>query len=78
MVEASNARQGDDFGTSRGPRFGRSAFGGIADRGVNSLSVVVVDVLAEKTSQVVLAEYDDVVQKLSANGGSAVPFCQGL
>ncbi len=42
----------------------RPAGGRIADRGVDSLRVVVVDVLAQQASQGVLAEHDDVVQKL--------------
>ncbi len=58
----------------------RPAGGRIADRGVDSLRVVVVDVLAQQASQVVLAEHDDVVQKLptytsdEALGRSVLPW----
>ena len=78
MVEAADALQGDDLGTGRGRRLRRSAFGGIADRSVDSLRVVVVDVLAEKTSQVSFAEHDDVVEKLAANAADEALRCPVL
>ncbi len=67
MVQSADARQGDDLGAGQGPSFGLPAAWGVADRRVDALSVVVVDVLAEKTSQMALAEHDYVVEKLSAN-----------
>jgi hypothetical protein len=53
MVQSADARQGDDLGAGSGPSFGLPAIGDFADRGLNSLGVVVVDVLAEETPQVV-------------------------
>ena len=47
--------------------FGSAAFRCIADRGVDSLSVVVRDVFAKKTSQVVLAEHNHVIEQLSTD-----------
>jgi hypothetical protein len=78
MVEAADARQGDDLGAGRRPRLERSAFGGIADHGVDSFGVVVVDVLSREPSQMFLAEYDDVVEKLSANTSHEALRCPVL
>jgi len=68
MLEAADARQGHDPGPGReGRGFGFTAGGSVAHRSVDPLRVVIVDVLAEQRSWMVLAEYDDVVEKLAAN-----------
>jgi hypothetical protein len=61
MVETSDSRQSDELGAGRGSSFKLPAFRGVADRGMDSLPVVVVDVLAEKSSQMVLTEHDDMI-----------------
>jgi hypothetical protein len=47
MVKTANARDPHDFGVFRRSRFYRSTYWCIADRSVDSLVVVVVDVLPE-------------------------------
>jgi hypothetical protein len=67
MVEAAGAWQTSDPSAGRRPKFERPAGGCVASRGVNSLVVVIVDVLAQQSPEAVLADHDDVVEKLSAN-----------
>jgi hypothetical protein len=67
MMKATNSVSPDDLGLRR-----RSMLGGSPDRrithlSVDSVGVVVVDVLAKKLSKVVLVQDDHVIQHLSAS-----------
>ena len=80
MVKTPDPRQRDNLGRGGRAGLGLSSFGGVADRGVDSLGVVVVDVLAQEPSQVVFAKHDDVIQELAtyaayeALGGTVLPW----
>jgi hypothetical protein len=50
----------------------------IADLGVDYLGVVVVDVLAEETPQVIPAEHDDMVQELTSRSSHEALCCPVL
>ena len=76
-VKPTDARESDHFGSVRRPAFQGSAGRRIADHGVNAVGVVVLDIFPEQSSEVVLAQDHDVIEKL-ATKRSAVPFCQGL
>jgi hypothetical protein len=67
MVETADARQPDDLGAARSTRFGFAACGCVADRSVDSIGVVAVDVLAKQPSQMARTQNDDMVEKLPAN-----------
>ena len=67
MMKAANSGQSNDLGLG-----GRSVLGwpihrGIPQPRVDSVGVVVVDILAEKTPQVLLVQNDHVIEKLPAN-----------
>lgn len=67
MVQASDAREGDDLGSTRRPDLDSSTLGRIPDRRVNALAIVVRDVLPEQAFQMILPENNDVVEQLSAH-----------
>ena len=67
VVQTSHAGQADHLGSLRGPFLDGTAVGSVADRGVDALGVVVVDVFPEQSSQLVLAHDHHVIEKLSAN-----------
>jgi hypothetical protein len=80
VVKTSDTRQSNHRGA-----IGRAGFDGptdrrIADRGMNSLIVVVVDIFPEQPSQMVFVQDDDVIEKLSAHAsnepfsGSVLPW----
>ena len=62
MVEASDPWQTNDLGPIREAMLDCAAFGRIADRGVNALRVVVLDVPSEEESKVLFIQDDDVIQ----------------
>jgi hypothetical protein len=66
-VKPTYARESDHFGSVRRLAFHRSAGRRIADRGVNAISVVVLDIFSEQSSEVVLAQYHDVIEQLATN-----------
>lgn len=65
VVKPSDPARADNPGTVRRSDLGVSAFRGIADRGVDPLRVVVLDVLPDKTSQVLLVQNEHVIEKLA-------------
>ena len=67
MMKATDARESDDLGGVRRLGFGESTCRDLANRRVDPIAVVVLDVLPEQASQVVLAEYDHVIEQLPAN-----------
>ena len=80
MVKTSDTRQSNYRGA-----IGRAGFDGptdrrIADRGMNSLIVVVVDIFPEQPSQMAFVQDDDVIEKLAAHAsnepfsGSVLPW----
>ena len=46
---------------------GSAALRGVPERGVDTLRVVVLDVLAEQPSQVIFAQHDHVIEKFAPN-----------
>jgi hypothetical protein len=70
VVKASHPRQTDDLGLVGGSFLDRAAFGSVANRGVDALRVVVLDVLPEQASQMVLAQDDYVIEQLSPNASN--------
>ena len=70
MVETTDARQRGELRAGRGLGFGFSACRGVADRGVDPLGAVVLDVLAKEASQVDLA----VTRRATAPRRGAVPI----
>ena len=62
MMKATDSRQSNDLGFRRRTMFGGSAHWRILQLGVDSVGVVVVDVLAEEMSKVVLIQHDHVIQ----------------
>src|SRR5262249_49156872 len=67
VVKASDATRADDAGAERGPDLGGSTGRRITDRCVDAFRVVVSDVVSKQSSQVVFAQYDDVIEQLSPN-----------
>jgi hypothetical protein len=62
MMKATDARESDDLGGVRRLGFGESTCRDIANRRVDPIAVVVLDVLPEQASEVVFAENDDVIE----------------
>ncbi len=66
-------------GTAGSPGTAGSSCRRIANRSVDTLGVVVFDVLPEQASQMVFAEHDDMIEELPANaadealGGPVLP-----
>ena len=71
-MKSSQAREADDPGAIGELRVGGSPGWRIADRCVDTLGVVVADVLSNEASQVVSAEHDHVIEELSPNAADAV------
>ena len=67
MVKSSHAREANDAGAIRRPGIGGSPGWRIAERGVDALGVVVIDVLLKQVPQMVFAEHDHVIEKLPPN-----------
>ncbi len=67
MVKPTDARECDDRGPVRRLRFDRSPRGRIAERGMDALRVVVLDVLLKEASQVTFAKHHNVIEKLPAD-----------
>ena len=76
-VKTADALQSDRLSRLGRLRFARSTCRRIMDRGVDALGVVVLDVFAQQASQVVFAEHDHVVEKLSANAADE-PLCRAV
>ena len=67
VLKTSYAGQADDLRRVRGLCLDSAAFRSIADRGVDALGVVVVDLLSKQPSEVVLAEDDHVIEQLPSH-----------
>jgi hypothetical protein len=67
MVKPSHTRARDDPGPIRRLRFHPSTVWRIADRRVDALGVVVLDVLPKQASQVLLAKHNHVIEKFPPN-----------
>jgi hypothetical protein len=67
MVKSSHAREANDAGAIGRPGIGGSPGWRIAERGVDALGVVVIDVLLKQAPQMVFAEHDHVIEKLPPN-----------
>jgi hypothetical protein len=78
MVEAANAGKTGDPGAGRRPGFGGPACRRVSDRGMDAFGVVVLDILSQEASQVVLAEDDDVIEKLVAHAAHESLRCSVL
>ena len=67
MMKSAHAREANDAGAIGGPRVSRSPGWRIAERGVDALGVVVLDVLPKQAPQMVFAEHHHVIEKLPPN-----------
>ncbi len=67
MMKSAHAREANDAGAIGGPRVSRSPGWRIAERGVDALGVVVLDVLLKQAPQMVFAEHHHVIEKLPPN-----------
>lgn len=65
-MKASRAGQANHPSMARAPRLDEAAFRSIADRGVNALRVVALDVLPEQATQMLVTQHDYVIQELPA------------
>jgi hypothetical protein len=81
MVEAAQARQGNQTGISRWPWPDRASIGCVfVQRLVNAILSVIAHVVADQTAKVFFVHWDDMVEDLTAAASihlSAVPFCHG-
>ena len=66
MMKATDSRQSNDLGLRRRSMRRGPAWRGILQLGVDSVRVVVVDMLAEKASKGVLVRDDHVIESFSA------------
>ena len=71
MVKATNSRLSDDSGIERGADLRRSARWRISQLTANPLVVVVADVLAQETSQVLLGEFNECLLVSTSEEGRA-------
>ncbi len=62
MMKATNAGQSNNFGLRRQAVLGGSAHRRISELRVDSIDIVIVDVFAEKTVEVLLVQNDHVIQ----------------
>jgi len=62
MMKATDSRQSNDLGLRRWSMLGGAAHRRILQLGVDSVGVVVVDVLAEKVSKVIFVQDDHVIE----------------
>jgi hypothetical protein len=67
MMKATDSRFPANLGLRRRSMLGRAPDRRITKQSVDSVGVVVVDVLAEKLPKVVLVQDDHVIQQLSAS-----------
>ncbi len=80
-MKATDSRKSDDTSVFGWPDLCGMSVRRVAQTRVDSVLVVVVDVVAKKTSQVPLVDHDHVIQLFTSKGPdprSAVPFCHGL
>ena len=77
VVKTSDTQQSNHRGAIRRAGFDGPTDRRIADRGMNSLIVVVVDIFPEQPSQMVFVQDDDVIEKLAAHASNE-PFSHGL
>ncbi len=75
MVKASHARESSYLSALGGSGIGGSPRWRVAKRCMDSLRVVVLDVLLQKTFQVLFAEHDDVIEKFPPNASDEA-FCR--
>ena len=67
MVEAAQARQGNQTGIRRWPRLDRASIGRVfAQRVVNPILLVIAHVVADHTAKVFFVHRDDMVEDLAA------------
>ena len=67
MVEAAQARQGNQTGIRRWPRLDRASIGRVfAQRVVNPILLVIAHVVADHTAKVFFVHRDDMVEDLTA------------
>ena len=71
MVQASDPRQTDDIGIRGRSILGPPAIRRVAKAGVHSFVVVVVDILAKESPQVLLVDHNHVIEKLSFDCSNA-------
>ncbi len=74
-MKASHAREPCYLSALGGSGIGGSPRWRVAKRCMDSLRVVVLDVLLQKTFQVLFAEHDDVIEKFPPNASDEA-FCR--
>ena len=82
MVEAAQARQGNQTGIRRWPGLDRASIGRVfVQRVMNAILLVIAHVISDQAAKVFFVQWDDMVEDLTAAaanpsfGGSVLPWC---
>jgi len=70
MMKAADLRNADDIGLRRGSALGSSALRRISQLRMDSVCVVVVDVLSEKASKMAFVQDDHVIEQFSPDAAN--------